>query len=183
MNHADRTASPIVIALIGVPGAGKTSLAQWLVQRKPSLRIISRDLIREAMFVPCYFTNEEKSAAFEAVKLAIPVVVSRGNSVVVDGMCFSQDGVLEEVEQIAATVGARPVSVFCKCPLDIAIARVERDRESGSHPAQDRNAALVRRVFADFRTLPERVITVDSSANVDEVGKETLRCLSASNNF
>jgi thymidylate kinase len=178
MNHADRTDSPIVVSLMGIPGAGKTSLAQWLVQHEPSLRIISRDLIREAMFVPCFFTNEEKTAAYEAVKLAIPVVVLRGNSVVIDGMCFSQRGVLEEIEQIAVNVGARSLSVFCKCPLEIAIARVERDRESGSHSAQDRDATLVRRVFADFRTLPQRVITVDSSASVDDVGKEILTYIS-----
>lgn len=171
---------PFVLALMGIPGAGKTSLALWLSQHLPSLRIVSRDVIREAMFSPCLFTNEEKTAAFEAVKLAIPIIVSRGDPVVIDGMCFSEIGVLEEIEKIALTAGADPVSVFCNCPLDVAIARVERDRESGSHSALDRDAELVKKIYSAFRPLPQQVVSIKSDTDIDKAGQQILSYLSKS---
>ena len=176
MAIADMT-RPFVLALMGIPGAGKSTAAMWLVDRLTSLRIVSRDRIRDSMFDPCTYSAGERLAAYEAVKLAIPTVLSRGDSVVVDGMCFSESGVLEDLEELVSGTGARFFAVYCDCPLTIALDRVKRDCEEGSHLAKDRDPELVRRVAAQFRTLPEHVSKVDASVHSSDVGKAILRII------
>ena len=60
----------IVVALMGVPGAGKSTLARTL-EREFALRCVCRDAIRAAMFPACEFSYLEKRAAFRAVLLAL----------------------------------------------------------------------------------------------------------------
>ncbi|MDQ3850763.1 MAG: AAA family ATPase, partial [Actinomycetota bacterium] len=92
---ADR-AAPVVVALMGLPGAGKTTLADALAPRIPA-RTVSRDVIRAAMFRPCDFSEAEKQAAFAAVVHAVAVNGELRRSTVVEGMPFSRDGEFEAV--------------------------------------------------------------------------------------
>ena len=52
---------PVVIPLVGLPGAGKTTLADALA-RAFGLRTVSRDVIRDALFPECRYTPTEQRA-------------------------------------------------------------------------------------------------------------------------
>lgn len=163
-----------VLVPIGLPGAGKTALVEWLASRL-DCRVVSRDRIRSAMFVPCRFTPEEKEAAFRALQSALEVNLGLGATTLVDGMCFSEEGVLERVEAIARASGGIPIAVYCECPIEVAQQRVERDREVGDHPALDRNAGLVREVARRFRALPRGIFRVDMTQDLERIGEAVLR--------
>jgi len=163
--------SPKLVILIGLPGAGKTTMAEWLSDRL-GFEIISRDVIRAAMFPQCRFTVAEKDAAFEAMKVGIGVAIELGRSVVTDGMCFSKEPQLEEVEAIGKEVGAATYCVHSVCEVSTAVERVRADRLSGNHVALDRDEALVESVAARFRPLPSYVFRVRSDQPIDEIGKQ-----------
>lgn len=166
--------APIVVALMGIPGAGKTTLAKWLAGHCQGLNVVSRDTIRKAMFPNCHFTSAEKEAAFEGLCLALPVLVRNGEAVVIDGTCFSEAGALERVKAIAATEGARFLGIYCDCPVDVAVERVERDRLTGVHPAEDRDGSLVRKVASSFRAIPQEAVKIDCSKAIYVSGRKVM---------
>ena len=165
------------IALIGLPGAGKTSLAQAASNEIGCLRVVSRDLIRDAMFKPCRYSTEEKAIAFDGMRMAQRAIWQRPESTIMDGICFSSREVLDVVASDAEANSVRFVAFFCDCPLDLAINRVESDRNSGYHMAADRNAALVRRVHRDFLEFPPAFPRIDMSKDKGAVLEELLNYL------
>lgn len=167
------------LALIGLPGAGKTTLAESLIKRIVGLRIVSRDRVRGAMFDPCTFSNVEKDAAFQALRLAQEAIWQRPESTVADGICFSDANMLDCVVDDATRYGIQLIAVNCQCPLEIAIDRVEADRRLGSHSAKDRDAALVRRVKERFFDVPTIFPSIDMTQTPLRVTEDMLEILSS----
>lgn len=167
---------PFVLAIMGIPGAGKTTLCEWLRERL-DVRVVSRDVIRAALFDPCTFTDAEKAAAFRSLLDAIRVNARLDQASIIDGMCFSTSGQLEQVERAAVDNGARFIAVHCECPVHVAQQRVEEDLREGTHLADDRDPSLVQKVAERFRSIPEWVIKIDGTESPDRVGPTILKSL------
>jgi len=167
---------PWCLALMGLPGAGKTTTALML-ERSVKADIISRDAIRDAMFPSCTYTIDEKRAAFDGVLRAVGTTVRLGRSAIVDGIAFSTVGDLEEVTSTVEGAGGDLLAVYLDCPVDLAVARVVDDRQNGRHTASDRDEELVRRVACSFRELPQSVHVVDATAKPSDVAAQVCRLL------
>ena len=163
---------PVVIALMGLPGSGKTTVAERLV-RVRDLSVISRDAIRVAMFRPCRFTELEKQCAYQALLLAVAACLELGRSCVVEGMTFSRAGEVEEVRKIAATAGAHFLPVFLDCPVDVGQAR-GRDLAQKSRAPKDRDERLVARVAERFDAPPADALHLDATRMPEEIAKAIL---------
>ncbi len=167
---------PVVIALMGLPGSGKTTVAERLV-RVRDLSVISRDAIRAAMFRPSRFTELEKQCAYQALLLAVAACLELGRSCIVEGMTFSRAGEVEEVRRIAATAGAHFLPVFLDCPVDVAQARAARDLAEHHRAPKDRDERLVTRVAARFDAPPPDALRLDATRTPEEIAKAILHRL------
>ncbi len=178
--RAAANASPrvLVVALIGLPGAGKSAVAAHLAA-KLQVRIVSRDAIRAAMFPSCRYSFVEKRAAFRALLTAIDVNCALGESSVVDGMTFAKRRDLERVGQRAEHGGAAFVPIWLDVPPHVARERVARDVMAGTHAAADRSPALVDAVSRSFDQPPASVSVVDASASLAAVLAAALEIVSA----
>ncbi len=154
----------MVIILLGIPAAGKSTIASILAERH-GYRIVSRDTIRAAMFVPCSWTELEKRTAFDALGRALSANLQLGMPTIVEGMPFGRDGDIEAVEAIAAANHASSLSVLCACPIEVACVRAGIDVSEG-RDIIDRGPATVLDVAARFRTLPAYVRVIDSSGTI-----------------
>ncbi len=163
----------MVVALMGLPGSGKTSLAEALAPRIPA-RTVSRDGVRAAMFRPCDFTDREKAAAFRAVLEAVRANCELGQSTIVDGMPFSREGELEAVRQAGREAGGWTLAVLCSVPVEEAQRRVRAQAEASKPVAEDRDADLVAEVAGRFRPLPEGTVELDATRHVDELVEAVL---------
>ena len=85
----------------------------------------------------------------------------------VDGMTFSRKGELEDL--FTAVSSHRFCPVYCDVSIEVAAERVESDRHLGVHVAEDRDAELVDRVSASFRTIPAGVARVSMEVPPDVV--------------
>lgn len=160
---------PIVVALIGLPGAGKSTLANALGERL-DLRIANRDLIARALFPQCSYSIPEKRAAFHALLLAVEVNGALGESTVIDGMTFSSRNDLERVARIAAKYDLIMIPIWLDLPANVAKARISADRHSGRyHPADDRTPALVDAVLARFERPLPTVPVIDAMLPLETV--------------
>jgi len=161
-------AGALVVALMGLPGAGKSTVARALESRL-GLRRVCRDEIRRAMFPRCDYSFVEKRAAFRTVLLAIEINCVLGESSVIDGMTFSRRDDYDQVVARAEPHGFDVLPLLIDCPPALARERVARDLLQRRHPAEDRQPELVDIVARRFDPPPAATIRIDATHAMDEV--------------
>lgn len=160
--------SPLAVALVGLPGAGKSLVAAALGERL-GLRRLDRDAIRHALFPHCSYSFIEKHAAFRALLLGLEINGILGESSVIDGCTFSRRAELDRVEEVTRRQGQRFVALFLDCPPDLARERIRADVAASTHLARDRDPDLVAEVVARFEPPPSTALRIDASRPADEV--------------
>ncbi len=158
----------LIVALIGLPGAGKSTVARTLEVRL-GLRRVCRDAIRQAMFPRCDFSFVEKRAAFRTVLLAVEINCLLGESSVIDGMTFSRREDYDQVVALADAHGFDVLPLLIDCPPALARERIARDILDRKHPAADREPEIVDIVARRFDAPPMATIRIDASRPMDEV--------------
>ena len=164
-----------VVALMGLPGAGKSTVSGHLAT-KLGLRRVDRDEIRAALFPRCDYSVLEKRAAFRSLLHALEVNCALGHSSVIDGMTFSRRRDLERVARTVEPFNARLLPIWLEVPPDVARARIARDLAAGHpHVAGDRKPALVDEVLQRLQQPDARVVVVDASKPAEQVCALALR--------
>ncbi len=83
------------------------------------------------------------------------------------GVRFRRQGQIEDVLLAAARAGARWRIVHVKCADAVAEERLARS--DPSHPAQNRDPALYRRIKQQFEPIPQAKLEVDTTSGTDAV--------------
>jgi predicted kinase len=160
---------PGVIVLVGLPGAGKSTLAARLAARVPDARVIDKDEVRDALFAPCDYSAAERDITFSAMLDAARYHLGRGRVVLFDGLTFSRRTEVEAAEGVAAESGGFSAVIVCDVPVSVAVERCERDAAEGAHLAANRDGDLVRRVAAEMEEPPGAYLTVSMVGPLDPV--------------
>jgi predicted kinase len=160
--------------LVGLPGAGKSTLAAALQQRLPDTRVLNKDGVRSILFDPCDYSAAERSIAFSAMLDAARYHLGRGRVVVLDGLAFPRRGEEEEVDAVVADTGAFLATILCDVPIEVAVARADADAVAGTHRAANRDGAAVRRVAAEMQEPSGAYLTVDTTRPIDEAAELAL---------
>jgi predicted kinase len=160
-----------VIVLVGLPGAGKSTLAAALAGRLPGARVLDKDRVRHVLFDPCDYTSAERDVVFAAMLDAARYHLGRDRVVVFDGLTFSRRSQVAAAEAVAAEAGAFAAVIVCDVPLEVAIERCEAD---AGHLAANRDGELVRRVAAEMEEPAREYLTLDMTAAADGVTAQAL---------
>lgn len=171
-------ARPIVVAVIGLPGAGKSVLARAL-EDQLALRRVCRDAIRHAMFPKCSYSFAEKRAAFRGMLLALEINCMLGESSVLDGVTFSRRRDLARVDSVIGRYEFTPVSIFLDCPPELARARIASDMQNNRHLARDRTPEVVTEVLARFDGPPASALVIDATLPAAEMCRTAVAAVSA----
>lgn len=159
---------PLVVALIGLPGSGKSVVARALALEF-GLQRICRDAVRQTMFPDCHYSYAEKRAAFRAVLLAVEVNCVLGRGCVIDGVTFSRRQDLERLDATLAPYHVTPLALFLDCPPQTCRQRVAHDLATGRHPAADRSPELVDEIMARFDPPPSTCVVLDARGSEQEL--------------
>lgn len=168
----------LVVALMGIPGAGKSTIARGL-ERELGLRRVCRDTIRRAMFPTSNYSRMEKRAAFRAVLLALEINCLLDASSVLDGMTFSRRKDFDAVAELAGRLGFSVLPLLVECRPALARQRIEADMVHGVHPSGDRRPALVDAVVSRFQALPAGTIRIDGESAIDVMCAQARASVSA----
>ena len=169
---------PFVIALIGLPGAGKSVVARAL-EDQLGLRRICRDAIRHAMFPKCSYSFAEKRAAFRSMLVALEVNCMLGISSVLDGATFSRRRDLLQVDAVIRRYGFTPLPIFLDCPPHVARARIADDVLNNRHLARDRTPEVVTEVLVRFEAPPPTALVIDATLPAQEVCRRAVAAAAA----
>lgn len=173
-----RAVQPVVVALIGLPGAGKSVVARALADLL-DYRRVDRDAIRHAMFPRCSYSFVEKRASFRGVLLALEVNCMLGESSVIDGCTFSRRADLARVDQVIRPYAYTAVPLFLDCPSELARERIARDVAENRHLARDRNPDVVGEVLARMEPPPPGALTIDARLPAVEVCRLAVEAVAA----
>ncbi|MGN6521578.1 MAG: AAA family ATPase [Dokdonella sp.] len=171
-------AAPLAVALMGLPGAGKSTVARALVAEL-GLRRVCRDEIRAAMFPQCDFSFIEKHAAYRGVLLAVEINCLLGASSVIDGMTFSRREDYERLCELARKHCFTAMALLLDCPPATARRRVAEAALRRAHPARDRSPGLVDAVAARFEAPPADAVLIDATLPAADVCRRAVEAVRA----
>lgn len=174
----DARATPLAVALIGLPGSGKSTVARALVAEL-GLRRVCRDEVRAAMFPQCDYSFIEKRAAYRGVLLAVEINGLLGRSSVIDGMTFSRREDYTRLCELARAHRFEVMALWLDCTPALARRRVADDALRRAHPARDRSPDLVDAVAARFEDPPADALRIDASRPAVEVCRRAVEAVRA----
>jgi predicted kinase len=156
------------VAFAGLPGSGKSTLARLLAAELGAVRL-DKDEWRARMFggAGVAYTRAQDDEVMARIHGEVERLAQAGaREVVLDGRTYSRRAQVEALRACAARAGAELVLVECVCALEVARARVERERALGAHPAANRDGALVARLAAEAEPIsaPKFVLATDSES-------------------
>jgi predicted kinase len=160
-----------VIVLVGLPGAGKSTLAAALAGRIPGARVLDKDRVRHVLFDPCDYTSAERDVVLAAMLDAARYHLGRDRVVVFDGLTFSRRSQVAAAEAVAQEAGAFAAVLVCDVPLEVAIARCEA---AGDHLAANRDGELVRRVAAEMEEPSGEYLTLDMTGDPGAIAAQAV---------
>lgn len=166
--------SPLLLVLIGLPGAGKSSLARALAPRLPAT-IVDRDAIRARCCPGAPADARSNAVANAEMAREIGLRLRAGESVIADGRSFAADVDRCRMAELGLKAGARTRFVWLDVSLTLAKQRVALSR--GTHPASDRTPRLVHEVAARFEEVEDRALHLDGSRPVAVLADDVLRWL------
>lgn len=152
--------------MAGLPGTGKTTLARELA-RRTSGRVLSKDEVRHALFVPeeIEYSTRQDDFCQELMLQTAKYLVARDRERIIffDGRPFSRRYQIENVLRATASLYQSWRILECICSDNSVRQRLDADALHGQHPAGNRNYALYAEVRERFEgiTYPKTVINTD----------------------
>lgn len=156
----------MIVLMAGLPGTGKTTLAQELAART-SGRVLSKDDVRHAIFSAEEVEYSSRQDDF-CVQIMLEIagyllLEDPGRILFLDGRPFSRRYQIDNVVATATSLHQPWRVLECVCPEATARRRLEEHAVAGEHPAANRDYPLYLEVKSRFEaiTLPKTVIHTD----------------------
>jgi predicted kinase len=151
----------MIVLMAGLPGSGKTTLAQELALRI-SGRVLNKDEVRHSLFAAneIEYSSRQDDFCLQFMLETAGYLLQRdqNRTVFLDGRPFSRRYQIENVVNAAASMRQSWRILECVCAEEIVKQRLEEQAEK--HPAANRNYQLYLEVRSRFEaiTFPKNVI-------------------------
>jgi predicted kinase len=151
----------VLIAMAGLPGAGKSTLAAHLAGRLGAV-VLDKDRVRAALFPPPVldYSAVQDEVTMAAIYRAAQAILGADprRAVILDGRTFLRPGQLRPLLEL----GERLFLIECVCDDAVARERLERDLAEGRHPAGNRTFDLYLSLKASAMPIPIPHLVLDT---------------------
>jgi aminoglycoside phosphotransferase family enzyme/predicted kinase len=134
--------APLLVAMTGLAGAGKSTVAQLLGQALGGVRVRS-DVERKRLFGLAphartdgrIYTPEANERTYARLAELARMIAAAGVPVVIDAAFLRRDE-RERFRALAAAIGVRHALIACEAPPEVLRARVAARAQSGGDPSE-----------------------------------------------
>ncbi len=160
--------TPLLIAMAGLPGTGKSTLAARLAEALPAV-VLDKDKLRAGLLPPerIEYTRAQDDYIFELLLKAAEYNLNRGRHVILDGRTFTRGYQVDRMELFAKEHKADFRILECICPEELALTRLQGDLQTGEHPAGNRTPELYKTLKAEIEQIVPDHIVVDTSCDLN----------------
>ncbi len=178
--HAANRRSAALIAMAGLPGTGKSTLARALAEELQGT-ILDKDHVRACLFPPdlIAYTRTQDDLCVELMLQVAGYLITHTNHrvILLDGRTFSRRDQVAPVVAAAERLGVPLIFIECRCSEETALRRIASDHAELAHPAENRDSDLYRRVKAQHQTLSVPHLTVETERPLETCLAEALHYL------
>jgi len=114
--------SGIAIWITGLPGSGKSTVADTLKEYHPEFTILRMDELRKVVTPEPTYSDSEREIVYRTLTYLAKKLTELGHHVVIDAT-----GNLRRWRELARELIPRYLEVYLRCPLELCMAR-ERHR-------------------------------------------------------
>ncbi len=157
----------MIIVMRGLPGSGKSTVAQALAARIGAV-VLNKDAVRAALFPEetTEYTTAQDDFVIGLMLEAARYHLERKRTVIIDGRTHGRAQQVEQVRAFGRRLGISCFVVECTCSPETALRRVAADLAAGTHPAKNRNAALLHDQLRKWEEIDGWVCRVDGEGSV-----------------
>ncbi len=155
----------MLIIICGLPGSGKTTLAE-AVSRTVGAEHISSDTIRKKLLTKPAYSEQEKSQIYDTMLAMTQDRLSHNESVVVDATFYKKQ-VRKSFIHVADGCKAPYKVILCELPDAFVVSRLEARKKSG-RSASDADYEVYLKVKKDFEPIEQKHLIVQTSKPIKE---------------
>ena len=155
----------MIIAMAGLPGTGKSTLASALAEALPGV-VLNKDAIRAALFPPneIEYSHRQDDFVFGIMLQVAEHYLQKfpNKHVILDGRTFSKKPQVDILMDYCQMYNRSIVFIKCVCSDETARSRIENDLVNNNHLAANRNVTLYQQTKDNADTLLVPHLTVDT---------------------
>ncbi|MGH3981726.1 MAG: AAA family ATPase [Pseudonocardiaceae bacterium] len=152
----------MIVAMAGLPGAGKSTLAGALATRLHAV-VLDKDRIRAGLFPPSHvhYTDDQNDFCVDVMYRTAEWLLRRDRAlvVIIDGCTYIRASQIAGLRRMASGLGEPLRVIECTCDDQLALARIAGD---GDHLAGNRDAALYRTLQVAAQAITDPKLVVDT---------------------
>ena len=159
--------TPCVVILAGLPGTGKSTIAQALASETGGI-VLDKDRLRAALFPEPWIDYSQREGDF-CMEVLLETAGYLLNSarvppfLFVDGRAFAWRYQIDRVVDWAASAGCRCKIIHAGCADETARERLK----AGGHPARNRNYDLYLALKARFEPIVYPKLAMDTDQSLE----------------
>ncbi len=120
---------PWVIWITGLPGSGKSTIAEAVRKRTPDAEILRMDELRRVITPEPTYSDSERECVYRAIVYTAKKLYEIGHNVIIDAT-----GNRKRWRELARRLIPEFSEVYLKCPVEICIRREEQRIETHAAP-------------------------------------------------
>ena len=158
-------ARPVLVAVSGLPGSGKSYFSRGLVKEIPLL-VLESDVLRRVLSPSPTYSGEESVRLFSACHDLIAALLGEGMPLLLDATNLLE-GQREELYRVAEQAGAGLVLIALRAPPRVIRRRLE-ERSRGGDPEDHSTAGweVYQRMERTREPLGRNHLEVDTSRDI-----------------